>query len=168
MSFCIPKSKKLPPGSWAPIWHKTCGSPVFLWQFHTKPFKKLEGIPVKAQRRRIDVAHEPVCQCVAQGHLSLEMAVLDPPHHAHLFFHRKIFCTTPCHMCHSLSLVHTLHSFSDEFKPHYGLQLAKNGSLCESCTWRQLSLMWGYRNLCHAMTSASIQRVIMSRSSLRM
>ncbi|GFG40304.1 hypothetical protein Cfor_12036 [Coptotermes formosanus] len=33
---------------------------------------------------------------------------------------------------------------------------------------RQLSLMWGYRNLCHARTGASIQRVIMSRSSLRM
>jgi hypothetical protein len=27
----------------APIWHKTCGSQVFLWQFHTKPLNKTWG-----------------------------------------------------------------------------------------------------------------------------
>jgi hypothetical protein len=44
----------------------------------------------------------------------------------------------------------------------------KKGSLRESHTWRQLSLMWGYVNLSYTMTSASIQRVITSRSSLCM
>jgi hypothetical protein len=41
-------------------------------------FNKLEGIPVKVQRWRIDVAREPLRQRVAQGRQSLEMAALDP------------------------------------------------------------------------------------------
>jgi len=42
-----------------------------------------------------------LCRRVAQGCQSLEMAVLDRPHHARLFFHREIFCTTPYDICHS-------------------------------------------------------------------
>ena len=121
----------------APIWHKTCGSQDFLWQFHTKPFDKFEGIPVKVQRQWIDVAREPLCQRVAQRRQSLEMAVLDP-----LIMHvcssiAKFSAPLPnTFVTHKVWSIHCTHSAMN-FSCAMAFSLQKNGSLSESRTCRE-------------------------------